>query len=76
MPKLVRCPQCGKDSEYSPANIYRPFCSHRCQLIDLGQWADEKYAIPLQESESRKDEDPDSKTKEDQPDGDLPGEGE
>jgi len=23
-----------------------PFCSDRCRLIDLGNWATEKYAIP------------------------------
>lgn len=33
-------------SEYSVSNAYRPFCSERCKLIDLGQWADEGYKIP------------------------------
>jgi len=32
--------------EYSSDNRYRPFCSERCQLIDLGQWADEQYRMP------------------------------
>lgn len=27
-------------------NSYRPFCSERCRLIDLGAWLDEKYSIP------------------------------
>ncbi|MDR5172389.1 DNA gyrase inhibitor YacG [Methylobacillus flagellatus] len=44
--KLVPCPQCGELSEYSSANPYRPFCSERCRLIDLGQWASESYRIP------------------------------
>ncbi|MDD1782272.1 DNA gyrase inhibitor YacG [Enterovibrio sp. ZSDZ35] len=25
---------------------YRPFCSKKCQLIDLGEWADEEKRIP------------------------------
>ncbi|MCB0387007.1 MAG: DNA gyrase inhibitor YacG, partial [Bdellovibrionales bacterium] len=33
-------------------NIFRPFCSHRCQILDLGQWADEKYTIPSEEPAS------------------------
>nr|WP_229407318.1 DNA gyrase inhibitor YacG [Methylobacillus sp.] len=43
---MVPCPQCGELSEYSSANPYRPFCSERCRLIDLGQWASESYRIP------------------------------
>lgn len=42
----IRCPQCKKETEYSPSNPYRPFCSDRCKLIDLGDWADGKYSIP------------------------------
>ena len=40
----VRCPICKKEViwEKSP---YRPFCSERCKLIDLGQWAMERYRI-------------------------------
>jgi endogenous inhibitor of DNA gyrase (YacG/DUF329 family) len=43
---MVPCPQCQQLSEFSPANPYRPFCSERCKLIDLGQWASESYRIP------------------------------
>jgi endogenous inhibitor of DNA gyrase (YacG/DUF329 family) len=42
----VDCPVCGRRTEYSPANRWRPFCSERCKLIDLGQWASDGYAIP------------------------------
>jgi hypothetical protein len=45
MVKIVRCPQCGGDSVYAVANAYRPFCSERCKLIDLGAWASDQYAI-------------------------------
>ena len=30
-------------------NKYRPFCSQRCKLIDLGQWADESYRLPAED---------------------------
>ncbi len=46
--RLVACPQCKELSEYSTENKYRPFCSERCKLIDLGQWASENYRIPEQ----------------------------
>jgi len=26
-------------------NPWRPFCSEKCRLIDLGRWADEEYKI-------------------------------
>lgn len=47
---IVKCPQCKKDVEWTSENIYRPFCSKRCQLIDLGEWADEEKAIPSEEA--------------------------
>ena len=43
---LVTCPQCGNVAEYTTDNPFRPFCSERCKLIDLGQWASENYRIP------------------------------
>ena len=42
---LVRCPQCGTPVEYRTDNPARPFCSPRCKLIDLGAWAEARYAI-------------------------------
>lgn len=44
----VRCPHCGTPTEYTPDNKFRPFCSERCSLIDLGAWADEQYRVPVQ----------------------------
>lgn len=41
----LACPTCGKKTEYTPENSYRPFCSERCKLIDLGEWASEGYPI-------------------------------
>ena len=45
-PRLVTCPNCKKLIEYSISNTFRPFCSQRCKLIDLGDWANENYKIP------------------------------
>jgi hypothetical protein len=45
MPKSVRCPTCGRAVPWVPASAYRPFCSERCRLIDLGDWFDEKHRI-------------------------------
>ena len=43
---LVKCPTCGRKSEWSEQAPFRPFCSERCRLIDLGAWLSEKRAIP------------------------------
>jgi uncharacterized protein len=45
-PRLVTCPNCKKQSEYNSSNPFRPFCSERCKMIDLGDWANENYRIP------------------------------
>lgn len=42
----VKCPTCGRQIEWSPDNPYRPFCSERCKLIDLGAWLSEQRGIP------------------------------
>jgi len=38
------CPICRKPTD-SETNADFPFCSERCQLLDLGNWASEKYVI-------------------------------
>jgi len=48
----VRCPQCGGESLWSAENKFRPFCSERCKLIDLGAWASEAYRVPVQEEKT------------------------
>lgn len=47
MKRMVKCPHCGREAEYSSENKFRPFCSERCRLIDLGAWADEAYRVPV-----------------------------
>ena len=44
--KTYRCPICKK---IAPAGKYKPFCSKRCADIDLGNWFNESYRIPVQE---------------------------
>ena len=46
MNTIVKCPTCQKPVEWNSTSTYRPFCSDRCRLIDLGEWASEKHAIP------------------------------
>jgi endogenous inhibitor of DNA gyrase (YacG/DUF329 family) len=41
----MKCPTCGKEAEWKD-NPYRPFCSERCKLVDLGRWVDEEYRVP------------------------------
>jgi endogenous inhibitor of DNA gyrase (YacG/DUF329 family) len=47
MPPTVNCPTCATPVIWSKAELYRPFCSERCRLIDLGEWATGSYAIPV-----------------------------
>jgi endogenous inhibitor of DNA gyrase (YacG/DUF329 family) len=41
----VACPNCGKAVEWSDSARWRPFCSERCRLIDLGEWISESHRI-------------------------------
>jgi endogenous inhibitor of DNA gyrase (YacG/DUF329 family) len=53
-PRIARCPRCGASTRLDPANAWRPFCSERCKMIDLGEWFAERHVIPgapLQEDE-------------------------
>ncbi len=40
----IRCPICRKLTTWQE-NPWRPFCSERCKLIDLGKWASEEYRV-------------------------------
>ena len=52
----VRCPICKKEVPVDDPNM--PFCSDRCRLIDLGNWASEKYVIstPVERKEFETEE--------------------
>lgn len=41
----IACPTCKKKINFKES-LFRPFCSERCKLIDLGEWATGKHAIP------------------------------
>ncbi len=43
----VTCPRCKKKFNYYSSE-FRPFCSEKCRLIDLGQWLNESYSVPAQ----------------------------
>jgi len=45
----VSCPTCQKKVIWNSEQRYRPFCSERCKLIDLGEWASEERTIPGQQ---------------------------
>jgi endogenous inhibitor of DNA gyrase (YacG/DUF329 family) len=47
-PPVVACPTCGVVVVWIPDNRWKPFCSERCKMIDLGQWATEKYRVPAE----------------------------
>ena len=42
---MRKCPGCGRRFRPVPGSPWRPFCSERCQLIDLGGWLTERHAI-------------------------------
>lgn len=49
-PAGYRCPSCG---DWSPATApWRPFCSERCKLIDLGHWLAGRYKVPVREDDA------------------------
>ncbi len=41
----ITCPICRKRTTWEN-NAFKPFCSERCKMIDLGKWASEDYRIP------------------------------
>jgi uncharacterized protein len=44
--KSITCPTCGKKGTWTSENSFKPFCSERCKLIDLGEWASGTYHVP------------------------------
>lgn len=54
----VSCPTCETAVEWNNQSPYRPFCSKRCQLIDLGEWAEENHTIPAEPEKNEINIDP------------------
>ncbi|WP_107688789.1 DNA gyrase inhibitor YacG [Neisseria wadsworthii] len=46
---MVKCPTCGDEVVWIADNQYRPFCSERCKMIDLGAWANEDFKVAASE---------------------------
>lgn len=53
---VVSCPTCGKPVVWGGTSPFRPFCSKRCQLIDLGEWAAEEKRIASSGDQSDSDD--------------------
>ncbi len=43
----IRCPTCRREIDWAESD-FRPFCSERCRLIDLGGWFAERHVIPAE----------------------------
>lgn len=56
--RVVNCPRCGEPVEWSGNAPWRPFCSRRCKVIDLGAWATEQYRIPVEEQPDEPGDEP------------------
>jgi endogenous inhibitor of DNA gyrase (YacG/DUF329 family) len=61
----VKCPKCGKETSFE-GNPFRPFCSERCKLVDLGKWLSGSYSVPV-EKEEEKNERPKADEKSEDP---------
>ena len=48
MTTVVKCPTCQVQVFWNTQSPHRPFCSKRCQLIDLGEWSEENNKISSQ----------------------------
>lgn len=59
----MKCPTCGKEADWKD-NPYRPFCSERCKLVDLGKWVNEEYRVPGREVPHEHPEDEPDETQE------------
>jgi uncharacterized protein len=53
----MKCPICGKPVEWKD-NPFRPFCSERCKLVDLGRWVTEEYSVPGMPVPTEQDDSP------------------
>jgi uncharacterized protein len=51
----VKCPHCHKEAPLAD-NPFRPFCSERCKMIDLGTWATGGYRIPGEKAPQEEEE--------------------
>jgi len=57
----VTCPTCGKPVAWTRASRWRPFCSERCKLIDLGEWFEEEKRIAGESADVPAERDPEDR---------------
>ena len=55
-PLSVQCPTCKKTVNWTVDQLFKPFCSERCKLIDLGEWVMEEKRIAGQSIGSVEDD--------------------
>ncbi len=53
---VVNCPRCQAPVAWSASAPFRPFCSERCKLMDLGAWATEKYRVAAPDNAATSEE--------------------
>lgn len=44
--KTLPCPRCGEPVRWTGEASWKPFCSERCKMVDLGAWFAEEHVIP------------------------------
>ncbi|EQC47414.1 DNA gyrase inhibitor YacG [Bacteriovorax sp. Seq25_V] len=50
----IPCAKCKTTFEYYSSE-FRPFCSEKCQMQDLGMWLNESYTVPSEEALTESD---------------------
>lgn len=50
----VKCPECSQEFNYYESD-FRPFCSEKCKMVDLGMWLTGNYTVASQEPLSESD---------------------
>lgn len=65
MEREASCPSCKTKIIYSPTNPFRPFCSERCRILDLGAWASGQYIVPVSKENSGEQDEESLKSEQD-----------
>jgi endogenous inhibitor of DNA gyrase (YacG/DUF329 family) len=50
-PPDLACPTCQRQLTWTPEFPFRPFCSERCKMVDLGAWFAEERSVPSEEAD-------------------------
>ena len=59
VPQGLACPTCQRQLAWTPEFPFRPFCSERCKMVDLGAWFAEERSVPGDEVDPTAHEQPD-----------------